>query len=69
MRGEDKELKEEVPTDELWTLKPNVIGGEHYFEYVNGVEVQCTKCPLGYGVTSDTEVKDGHIYLEGNLVI
>ncbi len=67
MEEKGKDKLESKP--EMVTLKPNIIGQEHYFEYVNGTEVMCTKCPLGYGVTPDTEVKDGHIYLEGNLVI
>jgi hypothetical protein len=64
-----EEKKDTKPIGELVTLKPNVIGREHYFEYVNGTEVQCAKCPLGYGVTPETTVRDGHIYIEGILVI
>lgn len=67
MEERNKDKLESKP--EVVTLKPNVIGKEHHFEYVNGTEVQCTTCPLGYGVTPDTEIIEGHIYLEGNLVI
>ncbi len=67
---EQKDLENlQQEENNIVTLKPNIICSEHYFEYVNGTEVMCTKCPLGYGVTPDTEVKDGHIFLEGNLVI
>lgn len=63
-----EEVKEE-PIDQLVKLGPNIITGEHNFIYTSGTEVECTKCPLGYVVGADTEIKDGHIYIEETLVI
>ncbi len=65
---EVKEKKEE-DLSQMVTLKPNVIGTEHEFRYVTGTEVECMKCPLGYQLTGESELKDGHIYIKGILVI
>lgn len=55
--------------DQLVKLGPNLITGEHNFTHISGIEVQCTKCPLGYVVGPETEIKEGHIYIEEKLVI
>ncbi len=66
-----EEVKEEKVEEqpEMVTLKPNIACSDHEFDYISGTEVQCRKCPLGYGVTPETTVKDGHIYIKGELVI
>ncbi len=66
---EVKETDSEEIKYGMVTLKPNTVCTDHSFEYVSGTEVQCMKCPLGYGVTPETTVKDGHIYIKGELVI
>ncbi len=60
---------EELPINQMVTLGKNIIGKDHHFVYVSGTEVECTKCPLGYGVTPETTIKDGHIYIEDELII
>jgi hypothetical protein len=64
-----KNKKEEKDYSEMVTLKPNVIGKEHNFRYVTGTEVECMKCPLGYTLSSESRLIDGHIYIKGDLVI
>lgn len=61
----------EDKTTERFTVKPSVncAKNEHYFEYISGTEVQCTKCPMGYPIGPGTEVRDGHIYIHGTRVI
>ena len=65
------EVKKEEVKDEsqIHIPKESIIKGEHYFEYISGTEVMCTKCPLGYGVTAGMEVKDGHIYIGEKLLV
>ena len=41
----------------------------HYFERVSGIRAECKKCRVGYFLTPDIQVKKGHIYIEGELVI
>ncbi len=65
---EVKEKKEE-DLSQMVTLKPNVIGAEHEFRYVTGTEVECMKCPLGYQLTGESKLIDGHIYIKEILVI
>lgn len=59
----------EEPVDELVKLGSNLITGEHNFTYISGREVQCAKCPLGYVVGADTEIRDGHIYIGEELLV
>lgn len=42
---------------------------KHYFVRKSGTEVQCRDCPVGYMIMPGYEVKDGHIYQHGTLVI
>lgn len=65
----DKPEKKEEPKGEMITLGPDMIGGEHTFVYKSATEAACTKCPLGYPITPGTEVKNGHIYAHGELLI
>lgn len=60
--------KEETKED-LLKLGPNLICNDHYFKFKSGVEVYCTKCPIGYPIGPGTEIKNGHITIHGQLVI
>lgn len=40
----------------------------HYFIHRTSIEVVC-KCGVGYVLTPEMKVIDGHIYIEGKLVI
>jgi hypothetical protein len=62
-------VEEAKDEGELVKLGPNLITGEHNFTYISGTEVQCTKCPLGYVVGANTEIKDGHIYIENKFLV
>lgn len=64
----DAKVKEEVK-EEVHIPKPSIIKGEHSFEYITGTEVMCTKCPLGYVVGPNVEIRDGHIYIEDKLLV
>ena len=65
---EVKEPEEKDESEEIH-IKPNVIGKEHYFDYVTGTEVECRDCPLGYSLGGDLRVKSGRIYNKDKLVI
>ncbi len=56
--------------DEMITLKPSITCTDgHKFIYKSGIEVMCTQCPLGYQISSDMQVRDGHIYAGETLLI
>lgn len=42
---------------------------EHSFVRMTGMEVRCAKCPIGFIVSPLEELKDGHIYRHGSLMI
>lgn len=42
---------------------------EHMFEMTDGTTVECRKCHSGFYLTPGSEVKEGHIYMHGELVI
>lgn len=69
----DLSKKEKVePSDQLIHVRPvqHCAKGDHYFGYVSGTEVLCQKCKtVGYPIGAGTEVKNGHIYIHGTLVI
>lgn len=52
------------------TLKPDVVcqKGGHVFLSRSATEVKCQKCPVGYILTPGSEIRDGHIYLENQLL-
>jgi hypothetical protein len=41
----------------------------HHFEYVSGIEVQCTNCPWGLYVGQEDTVVDGHLFHQGKQII
>lgn len=61
--------EKEKTNDQVVKVGPNIIGKEHHFKYISGTEAMCTKCPLGYGVSPGTSIKEGHIYINNELVI
>jgi hypothetical protein len=42
---------------------------EHQFIRKSGTEVQCIKCPIGFIITPDIELKKGHLFKHGGLMI
>lgn len=71
-RVREQDSKEEEK-EEVLKLGPNKIGDKHYFEVIRDgggyLVAQCTKCPHGYHLGPRETVKDGHIYIEGDLVV
>lgn len=62
--------KKDEPSDQLFHIGANLIcQNRHYFVYKSGIEVMCTKCPLGYPILPGTEIKNGHLYIHGEFVI
>ena len=63
-------------TDEYWK-EANVNKHElavpdtctHNFVYKTGTEVHCTKCSIGFIVTPDINLKEGHLMKHGSLMI
>lgn len=41
----------------------------HDFVRISGIEAKCKRCPVGTMITPANEVKNGHIYLHGSLLI
>lgn len=74
---ENPDSKSLQPTEEkensILKPGPNRIGSEHYFEVTRDgggyLVAQCTKCPHGYHLGPGQTVKEGHIYVDGQLVI
>lgn len=70
--AEAKDL-DEVPTDKTTERhKPHGRScprGEHYFVHVSGVTAECRKCRIGFYLTPDCTVEDGHIVAKGRLLI
>ncbi len=65
-----KDVDKLAPKEEMIMLKPSVMCQEgHKFVYKSAIEVICTECPLGYQLTSDMKIKEGHIYAGETLLI
>ena len=62
----NKTLEGEVITIQR---KTNCDKGLHFFIRKSGTEVVCTKCPIGYPVGPSIQLKDGHLYKEGQFLI
>ena len=74
MDTEPKEVKVE-DTSEVYTLKPPITcsKGGHTFT-LKGMDMgmqmaECTNCPVGYLVPLGGEIKNGHVYIHGTLVV
>ena len=71
MTQEVKEDEKEL-IDELIHVRPSqhCAKGDHYFDYVSGTEALCQKCrTVGYPIGAGTEVKNGHIFIHGEMVL
>lgn len=71
---DNKELDEikEDKTTERYQVKAATHCGprDHYFKYISGTEAECNKChTVGFPISPGTVVRDGHIYIEEQLVI
>ena len=72
-----QELKKEIKTknEEVIKLGPSLTcskGGHNFI--VDGMEmgmrrVKCQRCPIGFYLSNKEELKDGHIYLHGTLMV
>lgn len=65
-------MNEDVRDDdgELIHIKPSLNCKDgHYFIYHSSMEVKCMKCPVGYPIGIGTELKDGHLYIHGELIL
>lgn len=54
--------------NKVLTLKQMSCAGRHTFRQI-GFNAECTKCPVGYPLGIGGEVREGHIYIKGELVI
>lgn len=56
---------------EVYKLKPSITcgKGKHYFVQTTGLEVKCTKCPIGFRIQPGAEIKEGRIYIDEVLVV
>ena len=77
-KSSKKEKLDPLPEsgDEFWKhADVNVIrlketkSCEHNFVRTRGVEAQCVKCGAGFWLGPGFEVKSGHIYKHGELVV
>lgn len=66
----EEEVREEGENETLKLGSNLVCGrGDHYFEYKTGLQAECNKCPLGYPIGPDINIREGHIYIEEQLII
>ena len=71
----DEALKKASEQGEIITVKPPITCSktEHSFRLVRnemGIAAECVKCPVGYPLPPiGWELKEGHIYIHGQLVI
>lgn len=68
-----EELKNKPQEGEVLTPKPPVTcaKGEHSFTLVRtdmGPAAEC-RCGLGFQISPGAEIKDGHIFVHGTLVV
>lgn len=64
--------KEEIKQAEEYKIlipSKNYICKDHDFRYITGIEVKCTKCPLGFMMSPGATLKEGRIYLHGSQVV
>jgi hypothetical protein len=71
------ELKKEIETknEEVIKLGPSLTcskGGHEFM--VDGMEmgmrrIRCTRCPIGFYLSTKEELRDGHVYRQGKLMV
>jgi hypothetical protein len=76
MENENQKKLDELPpsSDKYWEfsdryareMKPNEC--VHNFEYKDS-NAQCTKCGFGLFIDDRDEIKEGHLYRDGKLII
>ena len=56
---------------EKLTIGPSVncSNKTHEFDRIKSMEAKCRKCGVGYILSPDCEVKDGHIYIDNMFLI
>lgn len=66
----NQEVKEENK-EELFKLGPNLSCGKgnHYFVYHTANEIECTKCPVGYPVGPEINLKEGNVVIHGEELV
>lgn len=73
--GQAKEkVIEELPNDDTTVehkLGPEKIcpKGQHFFRYVRSDSAECKYCPMGFYMTPGSDIIDGHVYINGELLI
>jgi hypothetical protein len=68
--SEEKKLPdlESDDTSKVWTAQDKSCK-EHYFRYVNARNVLCKDCGVGYELSGDLTLKEGHIYFKDELLV
>jgi len=68
---EGKVVDPNAPDNQMHKVKPpsTCAKGEHYFVHKDGREVECSKCHAGYYISPGTDIREGHIYIQGVLAI
>jgi hypothetical protein len=61
--------EEEKSNEQKLSLGPNRVCNEHNFVRRKQSEAYCTKCPVGYYIPPGGELKEGHIYIDGQRLI
>ena len=84
MSGDGEKAKKEIESlpaqeDKFWEKAETNLyklkeiscqKGGHEFVYVRtGREAKCRKCPVGYILPIGAEIKKGHIFIKGQLVV
>ena len=74
MSNQVEELKEEIKKQdegELITIQKPITceKGNHQFKQVKKDAVECVKCPVGYNIPVTAEVKNGHLYINNQLLV
>lgn len=54
---------------ELYHIKPAPACADHQFTHQGAMEVKCATCPIGFYLSGDEAVRDGHIYRGDQLLI
>ena len=68
--NEDKKFWLEAENERIKIKDPVTCEkGKHEFFRSQSMEAMCRKCPIGFVLSVGNEVKDGHIYLHGTLLI
>lgn len=64
-----EEIEKELEGEQIKIQPSRMCQGGHHFRYSKGLEVKCEKCPVGYILPIGGALKDGHVYINEELVI